>query len=200
MIKGSKHTKETKKKISLANAGRVISEETRKKMSVALIGNTRSLGYRHSEKAKKKISVALIGNTRTLGNRNFHGRRHSEESKKKMSLAHIANPSRKFKDTIIELKVEKELINRKIEYVKQHPLCKEAIVDFYLPGINIVIQCDGCYWHNCPGHYPDAYIGRRDRDAEQDLVLTSNGYKVYRFWEHEINTSVSECLDRITKE
>lgn len=90
-----------------------------------------------------------------------------------------------------------ELQKRCIKYKKQVLLCKTAIVDFILLDYNIVIQCDGCYYHNCPIHHPDKYIGRRDRDLKQDEILISNGYMVYRFWEHDINKSPEECINGI---
>ena len=93
------------------------------------------------------------------------------------------------KETSIERKVEDELQQRNINYQKQFPLCKISIVDFYLPESKTVIYCDGDYWHNLPGC--------KEKDERQTKVLTSNGYKVFRFWEHEINKSVSECLDRV---
>ena len=71
------------------------------------------------------------------------------------------------------------------------------MVDFYLPGQKIVIQADGCYWHGCPVHYPKSHIERVKRDKKQDLILNTNGYKVYRFWEHEINESVEKCINSI---
>jgi G:T-mismatch repair DNA endonuclease (very short patch repair protein) len=63
------------------------------------------------------------------------------------------NHSRKIrhKDTKIELKVEKELKRRNINYQKQISLYPRAMVDFYLPEYRIVIQCDGDYWHNKKG-------------------------------------------------
>jgi len=119
------------------------------------------------------------------------------EVKKKNSEWQIANPNRKFKETGIEVKVENELKERNIKYTKQVQLCKVAVVDFLLTDYGIAIQVDGCYYHNCPIHHPDKYIGRRDRDFKQDQVLISNGYMVYRFWEHDINESVEECINGI---
>ena len=57
----------------------------------------------------------------------------------------------KRKDTSIELKMERELKRNNIYYQKQVPLCKIAIVDFYLSEQKIVIECDGDYWHNLDG-------------------------------------------------
>ncbi|HWY35714.1 MAG TPA: DUF559 domain-containing protein, partial [Nitrosopumilaceae archaeon] len=123
------------------------------------------------------------------GNKIMLGRKMSESAKEKISQWHIANPNKKFKDTGIELKIEQELKNRNIQYEKQVSLCKIAVVDFYLPEYRIIIQCDGNYWHN----FPDG----RDKDKKQDLVLTFNGFNVYRFWETEINKSPKDCINKI---
>lgn len=45
---------EFKQKMSLLYKGKHISEETRRKISLSLIGNTRTLGFRHSEETKRK--------------------------------------------------------------------------------------------------------------------------------------------------
>lgn len=52
---GKKHTAKTKKKMSIARQKRVISEETRKKLSRAHTGKT---GFRHTEETKNKMSKA----------------------------------------------------------------------------------------------------------------------------------------------
>jgi hypothetical protein len=46
---------------------RKASEETKRKISESLIGNTRTLGKSQSEETKKKISESLAGNTRRIG-------------------------------------------------------------------------------------------------------------------------------------
>jgi len=117
------------------------------------------------------------------------GRKHSEKTKENLRKKRINNPTFKFKDTDIELKIEAELQRQNINYQKQVPLCRVAIVDFYLPEYRIVIQCDGDYWHNRPGI--------KEKDERQDKILTFNGFNVYRFWEHEINNSVDRCINRV---
>ena len=84
--------------------------------------------------------------------------------------------------------MEQELIKNKIPYIKQCPVEHIAIVDFLLPN-KIIIQCDDDYWHSREKN--------KGRDIAQDTVLTFKGYKVYRFWEHEIKKSVSKCLGKI---
>lgn len=197
---GYKHTKEAKKKMSLARLGKKrlpFSKEHRKKLSKAKKGtkfseetkkrmSERMKGTHHSEETKRRMSESKKGRKGTM-----LGKHHSEKTKEKMRQMKINNPNRKFKDTSIELKVEEELKKRNIYYQKQVPLCNVAIVDFYLPEYRIIIQCDGDYYHNL--------IGAIERDERQDKILTFNGFNIYRFWEHEINKSVKNCIDRIKK-
>lgn len=96
---------------------------------------------------------------------------------------------KKNKDTSIERATEAELIRRGIPYMKQVPI-KEVltVVDFLLPNKTIV-YCDGDYWHNLPH--------TKARGERQVVQLTALGYRVFRFWEHEINKDISACIDRI---
>lgn len=64
------------------------------------------------------------------------------------------------------------------------------VVDFYVPTSNLVIECDGTYWHSRPG---DA-----ERDARRDAWLSQHGYRVCRLKEIEIGTlSTSELAERL---
>lgn len=190
---GKKRSEETKKRISNSHKGKKFSDEHKKNLSISMRSIRKNkIGYWKGKKRplmsnehRKKIS---IGNT---------GKKHSQKTKEKLRKYHILYPIKKFKDTKIELKVEKELQNRQINYQKQVPLCNIANVDFYLPEYKIIIQCDGCYWHGCPIHHPDDPTNKKNNDIKKDLILLSNGYKIYRFWEHEINESVEKCIDRI---
>ena len=82
------HTEESKRKLSIAlkgnnhNLGRTASEEHKRKISMSLKGNTRCVGKNLSEKHKRKISESQKGNTNRLGHS------HSEETKRKMSESH----------------------------------------------------------------------------------------------------------------
>ena len=55
----------------------------------------------------------------------------------------------------------------------------------------LVIQCDGDFWHSKERN--------KGKDIAQDTVLGFLGYKVYRFWEHEINESPQKCIDSIVE-
>ena len=169
----------TKEKHRIAGLKRKQTESTKIK-----IGNA-SRGRKHSEEARNKNRIWHTGKSR------------SEETKKKIREWQVAHPNRIFKETSVEIKIELELQNRQILYNKQVPLCNITTVDFYLPDYNIVIQCDGCYYHSCQLHYPKEHTDALVRDKNQDLVLESNGFKIYRFWEHEINKSSEECINKI---
>jgi len=51
--------------------------------------------------------------------------------------------------------------------------------DILIPSMNLVIECDGDYWHKYP-------IGR-EIDNIRTSELINKGFKVLRLWEFEIN-------------
>jgi hypothetical protein len=61
---GGKHTKETKLKISIANKGKELSNETKFKISQKLKGH-KNYNLSHSEETKQKISLAFKGKKRS---------------------------------------------------------------------------------------------------------------------------------------
>jgi len=88
---GSHHCLETKQKISLAKTGRKLPPFTREHRARMAIANT---GKKHSEVTKKKLSLAGIGRTRTISNehrarisRSRMGKKHSPETLLKIGLA-----------------------------------------------------------------------------------------------------------------
>ena len=176
------------------NKGLKLSQEHIDNLVTSHLGQTAwNKGIKSSDETKKKISDYVTANPVSW----WKGKTRNSEAKKKMSISKIENPVLVFKDTSIEIKIENELIKRGINYQKQVPLCKVARVDFYLPEYRIVIQADGCYWHNCPIHGRGEIKNCSEKDKRQDNVLTFNGFNVYRFWEHDINNSVEECINKL---
>ena len=200
---GIKPSAETLEKLRLSLIGRLVSEETRQKIRNSNLGKIswakgKAFTKSHREKIRlSKIGTHLSEETKEKIRLNRIGKIASKETRKKMSIFHITNPNRKFKDTNIEIKMESGLKKKKILYEKQKSLHGVAIVDFYLPESNIAIQCDGCFWHNCPIHYPDYHLDAKNRSLKQDLALNSYGITIYRFWEHEINENVLNCIKKI---
>lgn len=133
-------------------------------------------GVPRTKKIRKKISNSKKGHLT------------SENTRQKIREHRLQYPIKnfKFRDTSIELKMKSLLRSFEIEYLFQYSLEKIANVDFYIPSKKLVIQCDGCYWHGCSVHFPErSYLQEKDRI--QDSKLTALGYKIIRFWEHEIN-------------
>ena len=97
MRKGSHHTEETKRKMSLdrsgdknVNYGKIMPEETRRKISDSLVGKRSGekngfFGKRHSEKTKAEMSEKRKGKPKE-SHPNF-GKHLSEETRKNISIA-----------------------------------------------------------------------------------------------------------------
>ncbi len=85
------------------------------------------------------------------------------------------------KDTSIEVKIQNFLKQLGIEFFT-HQYIKEIEhgyqCDILIPSMNLVIECDGDYWHKYP-------IGN-DIDHIRTSELLSKGFKVLRLWENEI--------------
>ena len=100
---GMKHTEETRRKISEANKGHIVSEETKKKIGEANSGRKLTeehkdkirkinIGKKHTEETKRKMSEAGKGKTFSEETRRKlseagKGKTFSEEAKRKMSEA-----------------------------------------------------------------------------------------------------------------
>ena len=95
------------------------------------------------------------------------------------------------KATSIERKLWEELQLRHIKFFKNRPILDCTRPDAFVEP-NICIYADGDYWHNLPNY--------KKRDRRQNRILKKNGYKVFRFWEHEINSDkFSEMIGDILK-
>ncbi|HEC66130.1 MAG TPA: DUF559 domain-containing protein [bacterium] len=112
----------------------------------------------------------------------------SEKSKQKNREWHVDNPNKKFKNTGIEVKMQDELKKRNITFEIHKPLLKKFNVDIFIEP-NVVIECDGDYYHTLPG--------RQERDRKRDIALKEAGYKIFRFWGYNINESTAKCVDQI---
>ena len=110
----------------------------------------------------------------------------------------MARSKQKFKDTGIELKIEAVLKSMRLKYVKQYRINGLLDVDFYLPARNLVIECDGNYYHANITTHPRGRTGarRRAKDYARTQTMLSMGYSVLRIWEHEINGSTHAKLKR----
>jgi very-short-patch-repair endonuclease len=88
------------------------------------------------------------------------------------------------KPTIIELKIKDLLIDESIDFIKNHRI-NNFLVDFYLPKYNLVVECDGDYWHANPLVYKDKTLDsiqlkNIDRDKRKEIMLKDNNIKIIR--------------------
>jgi len=85
------------------------------------------------------------------------------------------------KDTTIEVKIQNFLNQLDIDFFT-HQYIKEIEhgyqCDILIPSMNLVIECDGDYWHKYP-------VGN-DIDYIRIKELLDKGFKVLRLWEKEI--------------
>ena len=93
----------------------------------------------------------------------------------------------------IEKKLKFELEKQNIDFEAQIPIHlpnkKYCITDFFFPSSKVIVFCNGDYWHNLKN--------RKKKDEEQNELLHQMGFKILRFWEHEIKQSPQLCIESI---
>lgn len=155
--------------------GRTHTEESRNNISTNLKKHIQEHPehYEHQVKASKLGSAAskLLWDT-------------DEDFRKRVlyKLKTIARP------TSIEIAVKSVLDALGIKNEPEKAIGRYP-VDFYLPDYNMVIECDGDYWHSLPKSI--------ERDARKDKYLTAHGYKVVRLREKDINTDVENLVSSL---
>jgi len=144
---GWKLSDKTRKRISkslLGNTHRLgtkHSAETRQKMSLS------SLGIEKSPQHKANISKAKTGVKTGVVPRSAFKKGVYTEAMRKGSLAG-AKALAERKITSIEKKVYDELKKRGILFKRQTLINNKFLVDAYVPNLNLVIEADGDYWHS----------------------------------------------------
>jgi DNA mismatch endonuclease (patch repair protein) len=79
-------------------------------------------------------------------------------------------------------------------------------IDIAFPSEKVAIFVDGCFWHGCPVHSHMPKSNRKywvpklqkniQRDSEKNERLKRQGWKILRFWEHEVENE-SCVVDKI---
>lgn len=170
-------------------AGTRLTNEHKQKISNGLKGKKKSLEHR------KNLSIAQQNKAPD-----------SWSTRLKKSLSHSKSDIKyPFKNTVIEKIFSKALQLNNIQY-KEDKIFKignkHHRVDFFIEP-NIVIECDGCYWHGCKqcntkkqlkSEVPQTQI---KRDPIVNSELKKQGLNVFRFWEHEIKTDVQKCIEEV---
>ena len=159
------------------NYGKKQTQEQKDKLSKS------HTGKKLSEEHKKKIGLSNKGK---ISKRK--GSRLPEEHKEKIRIGRVKQVF-PIKDTSIEIKMQNILTEHNIKFEKHKAIVGQP--DIFIEP-NICIFCDGDYWHNRPG--------AQERDTYVNKTLKDRGYKILRFWEHDINNDIAKCLAVINME
>ena len=84
--------------------------------------------------------------------------------------------------------MQKELEKRNYNFKTQFKILTYS-VDILLTDYNIIIECNGRYWHDKPKS--------REKNKQRDIKIEKEGYKVLRFWDDEIKKNIKECMEKI---
>src|SRR3989344_7353774 len=109
----------------------------------------------------------------------------------------------KGRNTSLELNFKKLIRGLKLEY--QPKIFGNP--DFTSKKLKIAIFIDSCFWHKCPKHfrkpttnnyYWTQKINRNvERAKEVNSHLKKQGWKVIRFWEHDIKKNPDKCIKKV---
>ncbi len=101
------------------------------------------------------------------------------------------------RDTPAEMRVRRALHAMGFRYsVDAKPLAhSRRRADIVFRRARIAVFIDGCFWHGCPQHgtwprtnadwWRDKIVGNQKRDLDTDRELAEEGWRVFRFWEHQ---------------
>lgn len=109
------------------------------------------------------------------------------------------------KNTGPEILLRKALWRSGLRYRLNSKLPGKPDLVFVAP--RVIVFVDGCFWHGCPIHGTKPQTNRAfwekklkrniERDREVDLELASHGWKVLRFWTHEIKGDLDMVIDQV---
>ena len=108
----------------------------------------------------------------------------------------------------LEQKLGKALWMSDLRYIKQYKKLPGR-PDFVLVRYKIAIFCDSHFWHGYRWDErrhdhksnKDFWYNKIQRNIERDKevnhMLNELGWKVVRFWEHEIKENAEKCVQRV---
>ena len=217
-IAGKKHTEEARKKMSEAQKLRFQNPEERRKVSEEMKGKHHSqktefkkgdkswnTGKHFSEETKRRISEATkkrMDNPEirkkmsemNIGRTPWNKEKTGVYSKERIEEIKEGRARQVFpvRDSKPEIKIQNFLKELNLEFIahKYMKIKHKYLCDLFIPSLNLVIECDGNYWHKYP-------IGREiDKIRTEEMI--EQGFKVLRLWESDINKmNINEFKNKI---
>ncbi len=109
------------------------------------------------------------------------------------------------RDTTMEVLFARYLRRERISFRQHGNLLGKP--DFVFTKAKLVVFLDSCFWHRCPYHYrhpksrPEYWGPKIEANVRRDKKTRSKyrrcGWKVVRFWEHQIQRDISACIDLV---
>lgn len=106
-----------------------------------------------------------------------------------------------------EVAFSKLLRANKITGWRRHSRRIAGVPDFIFPKYKMAIFVDGCFWHGCTRcktqpktnakYWKTKIANNQKRDKKVKKQLVRDGWKVLRFWEHEIKENPNHVLEKI---
>lgn len=124
-----------------------------------------------------------------------------------MALARGEQMSRiRGKNTSPEIRLRRALFSLGLRF-RVHYRTPAGRADVAFPAAMVAVEVDGCFWHGCPLHYVKPRTGAAfwaaklrtnvRRDALQVRVLEDAGWRICRFWEHEVAGDVMSVARQV---
>jgi very-short-patch-repair endonuclease len=128
------------------------------------------------------------------------GRKHSEKTKEKMSDSAIKNifkksPTHHTSKLEEKFKILLDVLDIKYQHFFIAPKINK-VFDFYISEYNLLIEIDGDFYHCNPKIYDIPVCKTQEINIKNDKLKNdwaqSNGYKLLRFWEDDINNNIKQ--------
>ena len=113
----------------------------------------------------------------------------------------------KGKNTKVELKFRKHLQKLGLKGYQLHSNSVFGRPDVTFDKFKVAVFIDGCLWHKCKIHYVPPktrkyfWINKIEANVTRDKLvnktLKKTGWKVLRFWEHEVHKNMDYVMNKI---